>query len=56
MDLLKFIKKTKPSHIVHFGSKNPAFGEKDDFYKTANATIYENMILLFEKNHAKLHV
>ena len=29
----KFIKKTKPSRIVQFGSKNPAFGEKDDFYK-----------------------
>ena len=24
--------------------------DKDDFYNTANATIYDNMIFLFEKN------
>jgi len=29
----KFIKKINPSHIVHFGSKNPSFGDKDNFFK-----------------------
>ena len=29
----KFIKKTNPSHIVHFGSKNPSFSDKGNFFK-----------------------
>ena len=29
----KIIIKTKPSHIVHFGSKNPSFKQDKGFYK-----------------------
>lgn len=32
-EVKNFIKKTNPSHIIHFGSKNPSFGEKIGFYK-----------------------
>ncbi len=29
----KIIRKTKPSHVVHFGSKNPSFKQSRGFYK-----------------------
>ena len=29
----KILSEIKPSHIVHFGSHNPSYGDKDYFYK-----------------------
>ena len=33
ISIKKIIRKTKPSHIVHFGSKNPSFKQVKGFYK-----------------------
>ena len=51
----KFIKKINPSHIVHFGSKNPSFGDKDNFFKEAICCFFTNDTNLGIKNELFLY-
>ncbi len=41
--LSKSINKFKPTHIIHFGSKNPSYEDKDNFYKE-NYVVAKNII------------